>query len=151
MNLGFKDQFEAYVAEGSKTHTMRAGERWKAGMRADLYMRPRQKGMRLLFRAIVTKVEKVDIYLSQKGKTEVLYIEIEGQVLSDDETESFLWRDGFRAEGRRTSTQQATLFWRKQLANGRAFYGQIIHWDFEKRFMEKPGKPRSARRQRKAV
>ena len=28
MNLGFKDQFVPYVEDGSKTHSIRAGERW---------------------------------------------------------------------------------------------------------------------------
>jgi len=60
--LGFKDQFVPYVREGSKTHSVRSGGRWKVGMRADLFEKVRQKGMSLIFRAPVVKVEPVFIW-----------------------------------------------------------------------------------------
>ena len=43
MVLGFKDQFIPYIEEGSKTHSIRAGFRWKVGMRADLYRESRRR------------------------------------------------------------------------------------------------------------
>lgn len=151
MNLGFKDQFCPLVEDGSKRHTMRAGRgRWKVGMRADLFARPRQKGMRLMFRAIVIKVEPVAI--TRRGISG-LNIMIGEAILSPDEVEAFLWRDGFRPEPEDpfTSTSMAAAFWRKQLqgrrlARGvygrdRMFFGQIIHWDYEGRFMERLKKP----------
>ena len=42
MILGFHDRFVPYVLDGSKTHTIRSGERWKVGMRADLFAEPRR-------------------------------------------------------------------------------------------------------------
>lgn len=77
MVVGFKDRFVPMVEDGSKTHTIRAGNRWRVGMRADLFARPRQRqvfalsldgqltqvaGMRLLFRAPVVGVQKIKIY-----------------------------------------------------------------------------------------
>ena len=43
MNLGFHDQVVPFIEDGSKTHTIRAGERWKVGMRADLYRELRRR------------------------------------------------------------------------------------------------------------
>jgi hypothetical protein len=40
--LGFKDRFVAFVENGTKTHSIRAGNRWKVGMRADLYRESRR-------------------------------------------------------------------------------------------------------------
>lgn len=42
MNLGFQDQFIPMVEDGSKTHTIRGGQRWKVGMRADLFRESRR-------------------------------------------------------------------------------------------------------------
>jgi hypothetical protein len=129
MNLGFKDQFCPFVEDGSKRHTMRAGDRWRVGMRADLFQRPRQKGMRLMFRAVVNRVESVVI----QDADGYLIITVDGTRLAMDEARSFLWRDGFRGEG--SSMAQARKFWSKQLAKA-PFVGQIIHWDYDNRFTD---------------
>lgn len=107
MNLGFADQFVPFVEDGTKTHSIRAGNRWKVGMRADCYARPRQKGMRLLFRAPVVRVERVVIRCTNEPPRDWdgpdaaplhlrTSIEIEGCKLTDDELDLFAWRDGFR-------------------------------------------------------
>lgn len=193
MILGFKNQFVPYVLDGTKTHTIRAGERWKAGMRADLFAGTRQRkvfqlrltdafgcichgdglmgmechapihaeyrktqvaGMRLLFRAPVVRVETIEIYdyeAVQCGRGSIpplggnhvrnahrgpngesLLVRIEGEGLSADETRSFFFRDGFRNTGE-CPQYQALKFWRDRLP----FHGQIVHWDYEQRFMEK--------------
>ncbi len=135
MNLGFKDQFLPFVEDGSKTHTIRAGERWKVGMRADLYARPRQKGMRLLFRAPVVRVEPISItlehFFNSVGNHWHPAIVINGCLLDAGETEAFLRRDGFR-DGSRSAIEQAAAFWRQSLP----FHGQLIHWDFDERFTD---------------
>lgn len=161
MMLGFKDQFVPYVEDGSKRHTIRSGERWKAGMRADLYARPRQKGMRLLFRAIVTRVEPIYIGTLPYAPDGEIDIVIQGQRLSQNERDSFAWRDGFRwrpepcahccnwaaCNALQVCRQIGSAkdsgcfkrmmdFWDGQLP----FTGQIIHWDYERRFMEAPKK-----------
>lgn len=43
MILAFRDQFVPYVLDGSKTHSIRAGKRWREGMRVDLYEKSRQR------------------------------------------------------------------------------------------------------------
>lgn len=127
MILGFKDRFVPYVMDGSKRHTIRAGNRWRAGMRADLFARPRQKGMRLLFRAPVVKVEEILIRaIGASG----IHVVIDDLPLTQDETESLFERDGFRKSlVAGTSSEQALSFWRNRLP----FAGQIIHWDYERR------------------
>lgn len=127
MMLGFKDRFLPMIEDGSKTHTIRAGARWKAGMRADLYARPRQKGMRLLFRATVTRVQTIDI----REMPEELHIQvaIDGSLLTPSEAEAFFWRDGFRFEAM-PSTEQAYGFW----LGAMPFRGQLIHWDYTRRW-----------------
>lgn len=150
MILGFKDQFVPFVVEGSKTHTIREGERWRAGMRADCYARPRQKDMRLLFRAPVVKVEPIRIHsyeYYQRGPTplggnhclfakrgphgEAMLVWINGELLQHDEAESLFRRDGFR-DAVMMASYEALLFWGDRLP----FAGQIIHWDYAERFSD---------------
>lgn len=134
MILGFKDRFVPFVEDGSKTHTIRAGERWRVGMRADLFARPRQKGMRLLFRAPVVRVQP--IHIERLPPFGPLRVTVEGVDLSPDELNSFFWRDGFRDEGFPAPAGQAALFWSEQLRDG-PFVGQLIHWDYSRRFTDK--------------
>lgn len=119
MNLGFADQFVPMVEDGSKTHTIRAGERWKVGMRADLYRESRRQkvydeygrqvsGMSLIFRAPVVRVQAVEIVCDPSKRTDgypsartsPLYLQaaiyIDGSPLDEDERNAFAWRDGFR-------------------------------------------------------
>lgn len=155
MILGFQDRFVPFVEDGSKTHTIRAGERWKVGMRADLFARPRQKGMRLLFRAQVVKVERIEIHGPEMG------IWVDGNHLGWDEVEALAYRDGFRGATVLPSLDhlanrlhrnypayaQMMEFWRDRLP----FQGQIIHWNYEQRFMVKPGKKPATRRIERAL
>lgn len=157
MLLGFKDQFVPYVLDGSKTHTIRHGygpARWKPGMRADLYEKPRQKGMRLLFRAPVIAVDQIEIWSyeavqcgrgpipplmgnhclnAHRGpEGESLLVQINGELLTASETRHLFKRDGFREPG--TCPQyQALMFWVPLLP----FRGHMIHWNYEARFIEK--------------
>lgn len=145
MILGFKDRFVPLVESGLKTHTIRAGNRWKAGLIADCFARPRQKGMRLILRAPVVKVERIRIFeygSVQSGKGpipplagnhvrnacrgphgEALLVEIDGTLLEHDEAEALFRRDGFTDPGLMAS-YEALLFWKNNLP----FTGQIIHW-----------------------
>jgi hypothetical protein len=147
MTLGFKDRFEPFIMDGSKTHSIRGGERWSVGMRADLYVRMRQPDMRLLFRAPVVRVEPIRISLRQvefrpDNFLVSLAIEINGQLLDDDEANALAWRDGFRDspvdfDGPSEALNEMTWFWLKE--HGAAgdmppFEGQIVHWDYSKRW-----------------
>lgn len=159
MMLGFKDRFVPMIEDGSKTHTIRAGARWKVGMRADLYARPRQRDMRLLFRAVVTRVETIEVIpppmdwkcpLCYSGRIHChevwSKVFIAGDLLNSDEADGFAWRDGFRSfpkghcHERHTSGSFGLMmeYWRDQLP----FSGQLIHWDYEGRFTEIPVKHR---------
>lgn len=131
MILGFKDQFVPYVLEGSKTHTIRAGDRWRAGMRADLFSRPRQKDMRLLFRAPVVRVETIEIRETTIEGDRALEVLIDGVLLDRAETEALFWRDGFRKPEDVPAVDLAHAFWMDRLP----FHGQIIHWDYARRYV----------------
>lgn len=145
MILGFKDQFVPFVLDGSKTHTIRAGARWKVGMRADLFARPRQKGMRLLFRAMVVKVEAIaitsrSIYVCHDRPWVADWAHMKaaewGMVkLSKDEAELFAFKDGFRFDpNSRGSFTLMMDFWKR--THNLPFHGQIIHWNYAERFMD---------------
>jgi hypothetical protein len=157
MILGFKDQFIDYVASGTKCHSIRAGDRWKVGMRADCYARPRQKGMRLLLRAPVVRVDEIairEIFVEQiltdgllTPKCARVGVAINGVRLTPDEADLLAWRDGFRHRTLAKPTDAVSVvspvtigcfglmmeFWRGRLP----FHGQIIHWDYKRRRMEK--------------
>lgn len=129
--LGFKDRFVPLIESGAKRHTIR-GIRAdiKIGTRLDLYARPRQKGMRLIFRAPSVKVERIQVtpvYFGDGGSRAA--IAIEGVWLEDDEREAFAVRDGFR------DFDDMCEFWK--VNRELPFEGCVIHWDFEKRTMEK--------------
>lgn len=129
MILGFKDRFIPFIEDGSKTHTIRAGNRWKAGMRADLYAKPRQKGMRLIFRAEVVKVERISI-VSLHGS---IGISISGIGLTWDEANLLAYRDGFREFRGIQPIDVMARFWRA--THELPFTGQIIHWDYHERYI----------------
>lgn len=149
MMLGFMDRFVPMAEDGSKTHSIRSGERWKVGMRADLYARPRQKGMRLLFRAPVKRVEDITIWL-RKPQARMypdepvfmgaLGIAIGGEILTDDEANALAYRDGFRDSplvpgGPLSALADMASFWLKTHdVEAEAFKGQLIHWDYARRF-----------------
>lgn len=156
MNMGFQDQFVPFVEDGSKTHTIRAGERWKVGMRADLYARPRQKGMRLIFRAPVVRVQEIEIRVIgpntwhldlNRNLPDRVAVYIDGQVLDEDERNLLAWRDGFRNDPAlvkigilRGCFAQMVQFWAANNGLGRnltEWRGQIVHWDYERRRMTK--------------
>lgn len=150
MILGFQDQFVPFVEDGSKTHSIRAGERWKVGMRADLFRNVRQKNMSLIFRAPVVKVQEIEIIPPPDdfrcplcGSPEIHCHEpysrilIDGEELGSDERDLFAWRDGFRPWPdaptlTTTAFDHMMTFWRGRLP----FHGQIIHWDYAARFMD---------------
>lgn len=153
MILGFKDRFIPYITEGTKTHTIRAGNRWRAGMRADLYARPRQKGMTLLFRTPVVKVEEVTIWLRKPAAklyadepchAGALGIAINTEILSDDEANALAYRDGFRERplvqgGHLDALAEMARFWLAEHGSEDGlpiFRGQLIHWDFARRFTD---------------
>jgi hypothetical protein len=131
MLLGFKRQFAPFVEDGTKTHTIRAIRKTfpKAGEMCHCYVDPRQKSMRLLGRFPCVKVDAITITAFFNPMIP-LALSINGQLLSTDETEALLWRDGFRDQGGETyqAIHHAAEFWKERLAGGKAFHGHLIHW-----------------------
>lgn len=128
--LGFKDRFVPLIESGAKRHTIRA-ERpdIRVGMRLDLYARPRQKGMRLIFRAPCTHVEEIKIAHDRQLYGTPICIAINRQWLTMSEKIEFARADGFK------DFDDLCAWWNK--TRSIPFEGIVIHWDFEKRSMTK--------------
>jgi hypothetical protein len=122
--LGFQDRFVDKVLRGEKRHTIRAfrgGAPIKRGDWLHLYAKPRQKGMRLIFRAPCTDIQHVTIGLGgdvRVGRTE----------LDPSERELLAQRDGF------DNYHDFFKFWDGRLP----FAGQIIFWSYDDRTMGNP-------------
>lgn len=147
MLLGFKEQFAPFVEEGSKTHTIRAKRkrRPRVGETCHCYVNPRKKSMRLLGRFECIRVE--DLRIETDFYETTIRLCINGEYLSWDETEEFLWRDGFRGT-HMSACLQALAFWAKKLAVGPMF-SDIIHWKYApgtKNAKLKSRKPRAGRK-----
>jgi hypothetical protein len=140
MLLGFKPQFEQFVREGSKTHTIRREKRYppKVGEICHCYGDVRQKTMHLLGRwpciavnEIVIRPLTQELYGCDRPLVYGLCVTVNGEELSPDETEFLFWRDGFRdVPTCYTSTAMARDFWIDNFKDGKPFHGQMIHWDF---------------------
>lgn len=118
--LNFMKRFVPSVEAGDKTHSIRA-ERlrpWKVGDALALYTGMRSKACRLLFRTVVTKVEKIIIAIVPDMETGLILID--GYQLQPDELETFAKRDGFRDHA------DMMTFWQK--THALPFKGDIIHW-----------------------
>lgn len=150
--VGFKKQFEDFVREGTKRHTLRDernGERQIVqGDRLDCYGDVRQKTQHLLGRWPCTRVQ-VATFEQIPGPTRLVHCRmyIDGVALSEDEADSFAWRDGFRKlpsekelaahPKRRYSIKTEGCFstmMRYWIREGKQFpfTKKLIHWDFDK-------------------
>ena len=141
MLLGFKRQFEPYVLDGSKTHTVRARRkiRPRVGQRCDCYGDVRQKTMHLLGRWPCVRVESIKI--ANASTIDLLQgdcplrVWIEGSELSAREVELFFIRDGFRnhpdPDLHWAPVCLAAAFWFDRLVDG-PWEGDLIHWDYSK-------------------
>lgn len=122
MIAGLKHRFIPRVESGDKRHTIRRGKRWKVGMRIDLFKDVRQKTMKLIFRAPVTRVDDITIHVELTGLT----IFIGEHELDASEKEALAIADGFN------DRVEMFEFWSIEHGYGR-FGGQIIHWDYDRR------------------
>lgn len=136
MLLGFKRRFAPLVEEGSKTHTIRRKKRYppKLGDTCHCYVDPRQKTMRLLGRFPCTAVQ--DIRIDRDPLWAManipLWVTIDGEELSPDESDALFFRDGFREDapslGQYQHIHQAARFWADA---DFPFYGDIVHWKYK--------------------
>jgi hypothetical protein len=109
----FQKRFVPMILDGSKTHTIRAPRTHpdKVGNTLYLYTGLRQKGARLLLRAVCTKIEEIRIYSNCQ-------VSIDATLLDFDERQQLARCDGFK------DFADMMVFW-----NGRRpFVGSIIHW-----------------------
>lgn len=135
---GFKPQFEPFIKDGSKRHTIRAKRRHpdKPGNILYLYVGLRQRGpiiqklasgevirqkmARKLAEVICTQIQDIKIV----GGWETYSGEWFGEVLIDrcrldaDEQERLARADGFQSFG------EMMTFWKGRLP----FHGDLIHW-----------------------
>ena len=136
MNLGFKARFVPLVKSGAKRHTVRAGKRWRVGMRGDLWENMRgpknsNRPQTLIYRAPIVRVED---FLSERsprvfgpGSEGAFFrIFIDGHLLDPDELEAFARADGF------ADSRQMHL-WLNSERRPLTLEGQVIHWDYERR------------------
>ena len=127
MILGFKQCFVPAVVAGTKPHTIRVGQRWRAGMSIQFYQDARQKTM-LKFRpdAVATSVQQVRVdresatYLNQVRTIVWPGIFIDGRELKPVECMMLAQNDGF------DTVQELIQF--LDNAHGLPFTGQLIHW-----------------------
>lgn len=120
--LGFKDEFVDKILRGEKQHTIRAPRKIpiRKGEILHLYKRPRQIGMKLLFRSPCVRIE--DILIGEYG--EIWMGGVGGVMLTESECDALATKDGFK------DFTAMLDFWQDRLP----FHGQIIYWDFPARF-----------------
>lgn len=140
--LGFKSRFVPAIESGEKSQTIRGWRNEiKIGTRLDLYDRPRQKGMRLIFRAPCVGIAGFTFKHVRPAKPTTLTrglffpkMWVAGIELADDEVDGFARKDGF------PSFAEMVGFWQdqhhKELID---FDGAIYYWQFKDRTKEKHG------------
>jgi hypothetical protein len=137
MLLGFQRQFEPYVIDGSKTHTIRAKrkKRPKIGETCHCYGDVRQKSMHLLGRWPCIGLQDIDLKIAGRdglGFLSRVDIYISGVLLNFDEASRFAWMDGFRPQGSSIvdpgeSVRLMARFWDRRF-NNLWWNGDLIHW-----------------------
>ncbi len=137
--LGFQHRFVQKVRSGAKRHTIRKGDLWRAGMTAHLFEKARQRGMKLIFRAPVVKVQSVCIWRRSDPVDPLPGIAIDDCVLNDAERDTLAVADGFK------DFAEMGEFWKDALddTDDGYWWGQIIFWDYEKRFTKLGNKGRT--------
>jgi hypothetical protein len=124
MILSFKEIFVPAVVDGTKPHTIRAGQRWRVGLGIQFYKNARQKSMaKIRPDAVATVVQEIKVprplerYLGPPRPPVCI---VDGHELTPLECEELALRDGFE--------DFAAL--RKFIddAHGLPFVGQLIHW-----------------------
>lgn len=113
MILGFKEQFNKSIKNGTKIHSIRAGDRWKPGMTIHFYNHVRTKRMKKFGELTCESVQDIEIEW-QYGDS--IYVYVDNVVLLEEEVEKLALNDGF-------DTVEHFMAW-----FNKDFQGQIIHW-----------------------
>ena len=127
MILSFKETFVPAVVDGTKPHTIRAGQRWRVGMSIQFYRNARQKSMAKIREngeAKAVQTVRVDresaTYLNESRTIVWPGIFIDGRELKPIECMMLAQNDGF------DNVTELVAF--LDNAHGLPFEGQLIHW-----------------------
>lgn len=115
MILGFKDRFVPRILDGTKVHSVRAGNRWKPGMVIHFYQHVRRPTMRKI-RADAVCVGAHQIRIYDDGFVTcwgILYT-------APDDLQAFATNDGFDSWTDLAAYLRAT--------HGLPFTGQLVQW-----------------------
>jgi uncharacterized protein YbjT (DUF2867 family) len=112
MILGFNEAFIPAILAGSKVHTIREGQRWRAGDVAEFYARA-QEPDRYEFRGPLLVLLVQDIELTTDG------LLVDGRRLPSAELLALAQADGFA-----TADELLGFFANKPLP----LRGQLVHW-----------------------
>ena len=127
MILSFKKDFVPAVVDGTKPHSIRAGQRWKVGQSIQFYQDARQKSMaKIRPDGVATSVQVVRVeresqtYRNHSGTIIWPGIFIDGRELKPIECMTLALTDGF------DNVAELVAFLDK--AHTLPFTGQLIHW-----------------------
>lgn len=112
MILGFDESFIPAIVAGNKVHTIRAGQRWQAGIIAQFCARAQQPD-RYEFWA------PLPIRLVQEIELTATELRVDGRLLPPAELLALAQADGFA-----TAAELLAYFADKPLP----FWGQLVHW-----------------------
>jgi len=112
MILGFNDEFIPAILAGTKVHTIREGQRWRAGETAEFYARA-QAPDRYAFRPPLPVLLVQEVELTTDG------LRVDGRLLSPTELLALARADGFA-----TAEALLAFFAGKRLP----LRGQLVHW-----------------------
>lgn len=112
MILGFNEEFIPAVVAGTKVHTIRAGQRWQAGMVAQFCGRAQQPDCYEFWPARPVQLVQ-EIELTATG------LRVDGRLLPPVQLLALAQADGFA-----TATELLAYFADKPLP----FQGQLVHW-----------------------
>lgn len=120
MILGFKEEFIPKVLDGTKIHSLREGERWKADTSIQFFGKVRQKGMyKFKEDGVCSGVQDVVMELF-KGK---LFIAVNNEILGEINTEKFIIKDGFKSE-----IEFKEFFFPIKTTSRQLIKRQLVHW-----------------------
>jgi hypothetical protein len=112
MVLGFNEEFVPVIVAGTKIHTIRAGQRWRAGEVAQFCVHAGQPAQREFWKPKpILSIQ--DIELTTTG------LRVDGRLLSSPELLALAQADGF------TSAAELLAFFAGQPL---PFRGQLLHW-----------------------
>jgi hypothetical protein len=127
--LSFEKRFVSRIEDGTKQHTIRAYRKrpFCVGDDLALFTAMRTKQCRRIFNAPCVRVEDIAITVYYGW----IAVVIDGQELSRDEVNALAQCDGF------ADMPDMARFWGSNHGLG-PFHGQIIHWDYARRYMPRP-------------